>query len=64
MMAKRRRSLIPSSVQFWSRRGLMPGILAGYYSETIDRWSTRLGDGMAAQSWRTLGLQKIRRVFG
>jgi hypothetical protein len=31
--------------------------------KAIDLGSTRLGNGMAAPLWATLGLQEIRRVF-
>jgi len=34
-----------------------------HHPEAIDLWSARLGEGMAAQQWATLGLQEIRRVF-
>jgi len=37
--------------------------LGGHYPKAIDRWSPRLGDGMAAQQQATLDLQEIRGVF-
>jgi hypothetical protein len=34
-----------------------------YRPKTVDLGSTRLGNGLAAPQWPTLGLQKARRVF-